>query len=354
MQRICHIVWGMSIGGTENMLVDIINKQIEETAITLVVVDSGYNTDLLSRLDSRVKVFLLNRKLGEKDLLVITKLNFILLFCRAQVIHCHTPSLLGMILVRPLFASKVCVTVHDTNIVFPQLSRYDKIFSISQSVCTDILNRNNLDSCVVGNGIDFDSVDQKTNLASKRGEMSIIQVSRLDHEKKGQALLLNALHEIVFKYNFPDIKVTFIGDGPSKDYLVHLAQKLEVFSHCEFLGAKNRDFVYATLKDYDLLVQPSYYEGFGLTIIEGIAAMVPVLVSDIEGPADIIQQGEYGYMFKKGDSVELALKILQVMEDKKKPGFKDKMEINYKYAKEHFDVSNTAKSYLHEYSQMLS
>ena len=350
--KICHIVWGMSIGGTENMLIDIINKQIKEIDVILIVINNGYDKELLSRLDCRVILFLINRTPPKKEFLALIRLNYILLLHKTQIIHCHTPSLLGMILIRPLLSAKICITVHDTNIVYPQLYRYDKIFSISPSVNNDILLRNNLRSETIINGIDFDSVAKKTNITINTKSISIIQVSRLDHEKKGQELLLNALHKVVYKHKKPNIKVTFIGDGPSKDYLVNLAQSLKVYSYCKFLGSQNRDFVYATLKDYDLLVQPSYFEGFGLTVTEGIAAMLPVLVSDIEGPADIIQHGKYGYMFKKGDSESLAFKILQVMEDSKKPDFTNKMKINYEYAKRCFDVSNTAKSYIREYNKM--
>lgn len=352
--NICHIVWGMSLGGTENMLVDIINKQVKYFLIVLIVVDKGYDIALLSRLDPRVKVFLLNRTPGNICLFSIFRLNLILLNQKFDIVHCHTPSLLKMVFIRALIQAKICCTVHDTNIEGFNLSKYDKIWSISQAVKLDILNRYNLKSDVVENGIDFSSVKFHTNNTFQNDEFSIVQVSRLDHRKKGQKLLIDALYSLISIHKLNNITVTFIGDGPSKDYLLKYAKELNISSKCQFLGSKNRDYIYSTLKDYDLLVQPSLYEGFGLTITEGIAAMTPVLVSDVEGPADIIQHGEYGYMFNRGDSTDLAMKILQIMEDRQKPGFNKILEANFNYAQNRFDISNTVESYNCEYTKLFA
>ena len=54
-----------------------------------------------------------------------------------------------------------------------------------------------------------------------------------------------------------------------------------------FLVKQTQDYVAAHLTDYDLFVQPSRWEGFGLTVAEAMAAGVPVLVSEGQGPAEV-------------------------------------------------------------------
>ena len=65
---------------------------------------------------------------------------------------------------------------------------------------------------------------------------------------------------------------------------------------------------------YDLLVQPSRYEGFGLTVVEGMAAGVPVLVSDIEGPMEVIDKGRHGFAFRSEDFHDCGDRMMEIME----------------------------------------
>ena len=65
------------------------------------------------------------------------------------------------------------------------------------------------------------------------------------------------------------------------NYLIGLADKLHLNNYISFLGLRYRDYIYYHLSDYDLLVKPSLFEGFGLTIVEGKASGIEVLVSDI-------------------------------------------------------------------------
>ena len=128
-----------------------------------------------------------------------------------------------------------------------------------------------------------------------------------------------------------------------KDY------KLE--KYVTFEGNKTQDYLSEHLCDYDVAIQPSTHEGFGLTVAEAIAAKVPVLVSDIEGPMEIIDNGRYGMFFKKGDIVDLADKLEIIL----KRGYDYSMiDPAYDYVKECYDVSITAKKYIEEYKKVIS
>jgi glycosyltransferase involved in cell wall biosynthesis len=107
------------------------------------------------------------------------------------------------------------------------------------------------------------------------------------------------------------------------------------------------------LREYDLLIQPSLYEGFGLTVVEGMIAKVPVLVSNTDGPMNIIDSEQYGYSFTVNDSSDLTNKILFIYNNNQNEMFHNKLEKSYQYALNKFDIRNTANNYINEYLKLL-
>lgn len=128
------------------------------------------------------------------------------------------------------------------------------------------------------------------------------------HEKKGQHILIKAVNKLI-KQGYNQIRLDIIGDGDSHKYLKTLVKELDITEYVRFLGSKNQSYIYEHLCDYDLFVQPSIYEGFGLTVTEAMAAKVPVLVSENQGPIEIIDYGRLGYSFKNQDIDDCAAKI---------------------------------------------
>ena len=69
------------------------------------------------------------------------------------------------------------------------------------------------------------------------------------------------------------------------------------------------------LKQIDLLVLPSSAEGFGLVLIEAMAASIPVIGTNAPGIRDVVKNGETGLLVPVGSPQELAEAIRRVMED---------------------------------------
>ena len=169
------------------------------------------------------------------------------------------------------------------------------------------------------------------------------------HIKKGQDLLLEAVYHLIHNQNFKQLEVYFIGEGESERFLRNMTNELEITDYIHFMGSKDRNFLHNHLKDYDLLIQPSRYEGFGITIIEGMAAGLPVLVSDVNGPMEIIQNGKYGYFFKSEDTEDCAKKILKIKEDIQSGSFERKVTEIMKYVNDNFSIKVTASKYMQNY-----
>ena len=95
-------------------------------------------------------------------------------------------------------------------------------------------------------------------------------------------------------------------------------------------------------------MQPSRFEGFGLTIAEAMAAGLPVLVSDVEAQMEVIDDGACGYFFKNGDPASLADMIEYVMADYDLA----KVDNALRRVADHYDVRATAARYIDEYARI--
>lgn len=126
--------------------------------------------------------------------------------------------------------------------------------------------------------------------------------------KKGQHILIQACKKLLDR-GYNDLALDFIGYGDSLDLLKNMVKEYGMGNVVHFLGKKDQQYIYDHLKDYDLFVQPSIYEGFGLTVAEAMAAKLPVLVSSGQGPEEVIAHGDCGMIFRNGDSDDCADKI---------------------------------------------
>ena len=97
------------------------------------------------------------------------------------------------------------------------------------------------------------------------------------------------------------------------------------------------------------MVQPSRYEGFGLTVVEGMVAGIPVLVTNVEGPMEIINHGEFGYFFESGNAASCAGNIFKIINEYYTTSFFNKLRRARIHAIDNYDIQNTVNRYLQEY-----
>lgn len=343
--KITHLIFSLRTGGTENMLIDIINEQVLFAEVNLYIVNDAITADILSRLSKKANVKSFKRKCGSRNPLPLIFLNLALLKACSHIIHCHNHNMIELLL--PFFHKKTVLTIHDVLQRPLNFTNYRRCFAISRAVQESVFTHANTHSTVIQNGILFSSIRCKDNLSRHDGIFRILQISRLNHHKKGQHIAIGAL-EMLKNKGITGIQLDFIGEGDSADFLKQLAAEKQVSEQIRFLGLKDRTYVYEHLQQYDLLIQPSLYEGFGLTVVEGMAAKVPVLVSAIEGPLEIIEEGKYGYRFEKENTTDLANRISEIME-KDIQQIQKAAESARAYARKRFDIRNTALNYLEEY-----
>lgn len=108
-------------------------------------------------------------------------------------------------------------------------------------------------------------------------------VGRLVPLHKGFDVLIRAFARL--KEERPEIRLKIAGDGPARRDLEELARRLEVAEGVEFVGFV--EDVPAFLSEVNIFVNPSRWEAFGNTLVEGMAAGLPCIASRIQGLAEV-------------------------------------------------------------------
>lgn len=293
--KICHIVWGLEVGGIETMLVNIANGQVQRGhSVNILVINDIESKQITSGFAPEVNIIRLRRHPGSKSPMPALRLNLELMMLRPDVVHFH-----GLNQPRLVFAPlrKHSVTTlhticHQEDIGYVPQNHH--IASISNNVALDLLNRTGAKSTVVLNGINCSKIIPRDN-RSFCCPLRMIQVARLNHKVKGQDIIIRALTEV------DNATIDFVGDGPSRAELEQLAKQLNVADRVHFLGSKNQAEVFELLSLYDLLIQPSRIEGFGLTVAEAMASNLPVAVANLDPLVEVVDNGRCGYIFQADD-----------------------------------------------------
>lgn len=168
---------------------------------------------------------------------------------------------------------------------------------------------------IIPNGVDMSlfafqqRVDTEKNKSSQR---VIITTSRLV-EKNGVDVLIRAVAEA--KKIVPAIKCYIIGDGPERSALEKLTHELGLSRDIIFLGSIPYEEIPFYLRKADVFVRPSRSEGMGNSFVEALSVGIPIIGTPMGGIPDIIKEGITGIFCRVDDYVDVAQKILMILND---------------------------------------
>lgn len=345
--RIAHILWSLLTGGTENLVVDIANIQSKTDDVAIFVINNQVQPYLKAKISERCKVFFINREPGSKNPWPLVKLNILIRKFNPDIIHSHSAR--AIYCIKGMKDVPRVRTIHGLNNPTDEYPLYKALYAISDSV-RDFTTEQGFESKTVYNGIDVKKLEKATRTPYEDNVLHFVQVSRLFHKTKGQDIVLKSIAQVKAK-GYTNFKFHFIGEGDSRSYLENLARELDIEELVVFEGEVPQDKLYNRLKSFDLLVQASRFEGFGLTIAEAMAAGVPVIVSNIAAQKEIVLNGELGMCFENEDNDDLAAKMLTFISHGANSA---KLKEAQQYTFEHYNIESTAARYLKEYHNLIT
>jgi len=126
-------------------------------------------------------------------------------------------------------------------------------------------------------------------------------------------MLIKAIPHVVCE--IPDAKFIIIGDGPLKQELINLAQKLNISKNIDFKGAVDHDKIPLLLGSSDFYVSTSLSDGASISLFEAMACGCFPIVTDIPANRDWIDNGKNGLLVPVDDTKDLAKKIVMAIND---------------------------------------
>jgi glycosyltransferase involved in cell wall biosynthesis len=110
-----------------------------------------------------------------------------------------------------------------------------------------------------------------------------------------------------------DVAFIFLGDGEVRKQFLSRVKSANLNRHVIAPGYVNNVDDYYEIADISILT--SHYEPFGNVVLEAMRHSVPVVAFNTGGPAEVIQNGDTGFLVKEGDADEFAQRILDLIED---------------------------------------
>jgi glycosyltransferase involved in cell wall biosynthesis len=193
-------------------------------------------------------------------------------------------------------------------------------------------------------GINIEDFNKTVDISEKKEELKIPPknyvigcIGKL-REEKGQKYLLEAIPKVLKV--FPSLTLILVGGGNQRVPLEKLANDLGIKEKVLFLG--DRQDVPEILKILDIFINPSFFEGMSIAILEAMASKCPIIASDIPPNREIVKNKKSGILVPAKDSRGLSEAIIGLL---KNPDLRKKYgEETFSTAKTKFSIQEAIKN----------
>jgi glycosyltransferase involved in cell wall biosynthesis len=325
--RVMQVVLSLDPGGTERLVVDLVRAAREACDVTVCCLDApGRWGEELRR--EGVEVIALDRAPGFHPALGFK----IAREARARgvrLLHCHhySPFIYGALAKLASPRLRVIYTEHGRlSDARPTVKRrlvtplFDLAAAATFSVSED-LRRYLLDAGfsrrmkVITNGITIGRAPDATDRAEARRRLGVPDgacvvgaVGRLDSVKDFPMLLQSFAPLAAAR---PAVYLVIVGDGQERAALEKLRGDMAHGDRILMLG--HRDDVRSLLPGFDVFVNSSISEGISLTLLEAMAACLPIVATRVGGTPEVVEDGETGLLVPPRDPEACAHAVAQLL-----------------------------------------
>lgn len=321
------VIASLSAGGAERVLCDLANHWVSQGhQVSLLTFESGCRPPFYD-LDSKVNIMRVNRQNARLKLSVSCFINIIqTFFYFSKTLRCLKPTVIisfmdlaNILTLLAIFPLKIPVIISER--IDPQyrpLPRFIKWLRLliypstyqlivqTESVAAYFPKRFRKFISIIPNAVKSSSLKVKISEEVR----SIISVGRLDMQKD-QKTLIQAFANLLKV--FPRLELIIYGEGKERKNLEVLIDSLNLKDSAKLPGVVSD--VASVLRQADLFIFPSRYEGFPNALCEAMALGLPVIASNCSGNRDVVRDGIDGRLFAVGDVAQLTSIALELMGD---------------------------------------
>ncbi len=202
-------------------------------------------------------------------------------------------------------------------------------------------------------GIDFAYIDAyasnddlRNELGVKTNEKLVVTVANL-RPVKGHKTILHAISNLPERLKW-QLKFCFIGADQCDGDIVRTAEELDVIDRVVFTGFQKDIVPY--LKASDIFLLASKSEGFGLSVLEAMAAGLPIIATRVGGISEIIDDGVTGLLIKPETPQAIVDKLDQLLEN---PRFSERIsEAALHHVRQKFSIEKMVQDYSKFYQEL--
>ncbi|MFF9124858.1 glycosyltransferase family 4 protein [Streptomyces sp. NPDC014889] len=242
---------------------------------------------------------------------------------RFDVIHIHEPTSPSLGLLSCWAAQgPIVATFHTSNprsramiaayaILQAALEKISARIAVSEYARRTLVEHLGGDAVVIPNGVDVDFFARAEAKPEWQGD-TIGFIGRIDEPRKGLPVLMRALPAILAAR--PGARLLVAGRGDEEQAVEELPRELR--SRVQFVGMISDEDKARLLRSVDLYVAPNTGgESFGIVLVEAMSAGAPVLASDLDAFAQVLDQGKAGELFANEDAGALAEAAVRLLSD---------------------------------------
>ena len=244
-----------------------------------------------------------------------------------DVLHVHEPTVPSVSMLACFAASGPMVATFHTatarsralqvfgTALQPVLEKVTGRIAVSPAARRVVVEHLGGDAVLVPNGVDVARFDGAEPLPGRPAGPTVVFLGRLDEGRKGLAVLLEALPELVRLV--PDVRLLVAGPGDADDVRTAVPRSLR--DRVELLGLvsdEDKPRVFASGHVY--CAPNTHGESFGIVLVEAMAAGTPVVASDLEAFRRVLQDGRAGVLVPVRDPGALAQALGDLLHDERR------------------------------------
>lgn len=287
-----------------------------------------------------------------------------------QIVHCHSP--IGGVITRLACRKqrkkglKVIYTAHGFHfftgaswknwLVFYPIEKWMARYTdVLITICKEDFNRarNKMSAKKIiyspGVGIDTNTIKEMPVFEDKRKELGISEDEKIIYsigelnKNKNHEVIIRALGALKRR----DVHYVICGKGDLDGYLLQVAREVGIEANVHLLGF--RTDAKEWLNFVDIFAFPSYREGLPVSLMEAMAAGLPVVCSNIRGNVDLIEEEKGGFRLSPEDISRFSEKIAFLLEQ---PELCHQFGLYNQNTVEQFDHEKVQEVMKRVYSQM--
>jgi glycosyltransferase involved in cell wall biosynthesis len=164
-------------------------------------------------------------------------------------------------------------------------------------------------------GVELEMLKERSASGGFENKEEIIILSMRSLEPVYDLRTLIKAIPLIISQTHKKLKFWIIGEGSQKEELVKLSLNLGIERNIEFRGYISREELKDCLQKADIYISTSLSDSTSVSLLEAMASGLLLVVSDIPGNREWIEEGKNGFLFPVGDYQALAQKIVWVIND---------------------------------------